>query len=617
MSRLGEWEGRQVRAAFDAEYYASRYADIAGAASEPFEHFMEFGWREGRDPTPEFRTAQYVAFYRDVAEAGENPFVHYVLDGEREGRLPAPLTTLRSWFAPEFDVDYYLDRNEDVAAGGVDALDHYILTGWREGRDPNPTFSTSHYLEAYRDVAESGVHPFLHFLEHGRDEGRLPKQVAPARADFRVAAIALQRTLPERVAGIKAAVEAPPLLPAAGLVTQLARFRTGKRGLHVTISHDDYTVSSGGVQVSLRRERGAFASEGFDSIHLFPWVPLPCTDLDGDDHAVGVLLNDRPAGVYRASEVASALRTLPPAETGELRILAIHSLHGHSTRALEGIADALAADRAYFWVHDYHAVCTGWNLMRNDVEFCGAPPPDSPACSVCTYGDTRRLQAEQCAALLRRVDATVVAPAAGTLALWKSGAVFQPARDLVVPHCTFEPRTRQAPLTAHRELRVAFLGLPQSHKGWFPFRALANEFESDARYRFFHLGLLGDDEVPATFRTVEATAGGGNAMIAAIERDAIDVVLVWSLCPETFCLTAHEALAAGAAIVTNPDSGNVALLAERFADQRLSLVLPSEDALFEAFASGNIAELARAKRADEPFELRFSRLTADVALALR
>lgn len=615
MRILNESELQLVRAAFDVDYYLANNPDVTGD-NDPFDHYMRWGWREGRDPNDRFRTSEYLGFYRDVAEAEEHPFVHYVLHGASEGRFSAPLSELRSRLSAEFDSGYYLRRYDDVAVSDMDPLDHYILIGWREGRDPNASFSTSDYLDMYEDVVEASLHPFFHYLEHGRAEGRLAKRQRETRPDFRATILASQRTLPERVALVRESFARPQLLPSEDLVDKLATFRTGVRGLHVTISHDDYTVSLGGVQLSLRRERLAFGDEGFDSVHLFPWFPLPCTDLDGDDHAVGVLLNEHPAGTYRASDVARALRSIP-AWQGETRVLAIHSLHGHSTRALELLIEALAIDRAYYWIHDYHAVCTGWNLMRNDIEFCGAPPPDSPACSLCTYGDTRRLQAELCGKLLAGIGATVVAPAAGTLALWKSGAAFEPADELVISHCELVPRKISPMPESHSELRVAFLGLPQSHKGWATFRAIATDFEKDNRYRFYHLGLSQDKQLAASFRRVEASAQERNGMIEAIEHDAIDVALVWSLCPETFGLTAHEALAAGAAIVTNPDSGNIAALAARFAPRGSALVLPSEQALVAAFSSGSIEALARSRRTVDTFDLRFSRLTADAALVTR
>jgi hypothetical protein len=46
-------------------------------------------------------------------------------------------------------------------------------------------------------------------------------------------------------------------------------------------------------------------------------------------------------------------------------------------------------------------------------------------------------------------------------------------------------------------------------------------------------------------------------MVEAVAEARIDVVVSWSLWPETFCYAAHEALAGGAFVVTRTGAGNV------------------------------------------------------------
>lgn len=80
----------RVRAAFDADFYLARYTEVAAAGLDPFEHYMEHGWREGRDPSPEYSTDYYLRHATDVAAAGLNPFAHWVLHGKREMRPALP-----------------------------------------------------------------------------------------------------------------------------------------------------------------------------------------------------------------------------------------------------------------------------------------------------------------------------------------------------------------------------------------------------------------------------------------------------------------------------------------------------------------------------------------------
>jgi hypothetical protein len=98
-------------------------------------------------------------------------------------------------------------------------------------------------------------------------------------------------------------------------------------------------------------------------------------------------------------------------------------------------------------------------------------------------------------------------------------------------------------------------------------------------------------------------------MTRAMAQAEIDVAVVWPLCRETFSFTAHEAVAAGAAVVTNPDSGNVAAFVAEGGHGR---VLADEAALAAAFETGDVEALARRRRAPALYDLEFSALTMDL-----
>ena len=95
----------------------------------------------------------------------------------------------------------------------------------------------------------------------------------------------------------------------------------------------------------------------------------------------------------------------------------------------------------------------------------------------------------------------------------------------------------------------------------------------------------------------------------ALKHHGVDAAMIWSLCRETFSLTAYEAAAAGSAIITGPDSGNIAAFTREGGH---GLVLPDEAALFELFASGEILALARGRRGARLYNMEFSNLTADL-----
>jgi hypothetical protein len=141
------------------------------------------------------------------------------------------------------------------------------------------------------------------------------------------------------------------------------------------------------------------------------------------------------------------------------------------------------------------------------------------------------------------------------------------------------------------------------------FRDLARRFAGDPRYAFLHLATATERGLPIEFHEVAVTQADPGAMRAALERLSVDMAVIWSLCRETFSFTAYETAAAGAAVLTNPDSGNVAAFVRAGGH---GLVLPDEAALGELFASGEILELARARRPARLYDMIYSGLSADL-----
>ena len=109
------------------------------------------------------------------------------------------------------------------------------------------------------------------------------------------------------------------------------------------------------------------------------------------------------------------------------------------------------------------------------------------------------------------------------------------------------------------------------------------------------------------FVEVRVNSKHRDEMIDRIEELEIDVAIVWSLWPETFCIAAYEAVAAGAMVVTPSYSGNVARMV---AETGKGIVLRDERELMQFFESSEVRQLARSKRAVERFKLEFGDLTA-------
>jgi hypothetical protein len=500
----------------------------------------------------------------------------------------------------EFDARFYLAANRDVARAGADPVEHFLAHGWREGRDPNRRFSLREYLRANPDVAAAGVNPFVHYLKAGRREGRKPRQ----DLGFRYAIIAGLTDMETRIAEAARAAATVRAQPEADLVAALARSRTGLADLHITFSHDDFTANVGGVQLCLRREARAVAEAGRDHFHIFPAKPWPTLRREDDAALLGVVWNGEAVGAFPPSVVTSALRGRAKAGS-----FAIHSLLGHAVDETLAILAAAGLRRGLFWLHDFASLCAGVHLLRNDVEDCAAPPPDSAACGICFYSGWRSRHLGQHERLFQALELTVVSPSESALELWRSAWRFPARGQVVLPHVRLVARGPAPAVEAERPLRVAFAGVPAAHKGWAVFKETALNHLDDPRYEFHVFAGDSPAGVPATFHPVSAGGPEPDGMRRALAEAEIDVALIWPLCRETFSFTAHEAVAAGAAVVTNPDSGNVAAFVAEGGHGR---VLADEDALAAAFETGDMLSLSRARRGAKLYDLEYSALSMDL-----
>ncbi|OYX33649.1 MAG: hypothetical protein B7Y99_06935 [Caulobacterales bacterium 32-69-10] len=502
----------------------------------------------------------------------------------------------------EFDPDFYLASNPDVLAAGLDPYQHFMSWGWREGRDPNRRFSLANYLDVNPDIGPSGMNPFVHYVVTGRGEGRALRHDLGFRYDILKAATPLE----DRIQALRRMFPDAEPTDAKVLARTIGRVGESTR-LHVSISHDDYTANLGGVQLCLRREAKAMRAAGAAHIHLFPTAPGLVIDFERQRPLIGLLLNSKLVGHFEAATLAEHLG---PLAAGKVLSFAVHSFIGHNIGGIMTILQAMGASEGFYWVHDFSSVCAHYALLRDDVAFCGAPPPDSPACGVCVYGQRRRIHLAEHARFFRAFSITVLAPSQAALDLWSRSFPIAPAAMVAHPHARLRPRRSEtsSPRKAEGPLRVAFLGMPTDHKGWPVFAKLVERFCDDTRYAFHHLGKAPDPAVQADFTMIEPTPDVAEPMAAAVEALGIDLAVIWSLCPETFCFTAYEAVAGGAAVMTNPDAGNV----PRFVtDTNNGMVAADEHVLMEMFERGDVLSLARSRRGETFYSLVYSRMSAD------
>ena len=143
---------------------------------------------------------------------------------------------------------------------------------------------------------------------------------------------------------------------------------------------------------------------------IYPVKPLPVLSNESTEClAVTLILNGKSIGSTSFDVFLSVVGLL--AEQNDWKkYLVIHALHGHTVEGVVALKNVLSPDTSYYWLHDYFSICPGYNLLRNDVDYCYAPDSNSPACGICVYGETRDLHLAGYNRLFREAEFDVISP---------------------------------------------------------------------------------------------------------------------------------------------------------------------------------------------------------------
>ena len=496
--------------------------------------------------------------------------------------------------APYVDRVFYLQTYPDITQAKIDPAVHYALFGWQEGRDPNAWFDTDYYLSTNADVKNEGINPFWHYLAAGQNEGRRPRGLANLRRNL------LANIMPASARGAHDVL--PPNTPNLDADTLLSLLETGLEtasGMVVSISHDRYIDNVGGTQILIADEETKFVGNRFLYCHISPSVARLALAPAGECVPLQVILNGEFVGATSREAMVAAIGRLRKDQLGA-RIFIIHSLLGHDVDCLAAVAEALRPTDSFFWVHDFSSLCEGFNLLRNDIAFCGAPPINSMGCRICIYGSTRARHTAQIRQLFDQIPFHVIAPSSSALEIWRSGSALPHIDAQVHEHCQLSGapliQTDRPGILDSSPARIAFIGHRSFQKGHPFFREIVARTQGSSDYKFYHFASA-DSLIPTfgvTLVPTSVTRANPRAMTSALRQHDIDLVLVLSPWPETFSFVTFEAFAAGADVLAFGVGGNLPRAIRSLAR---GIVLSDENALYEAFTRGLIASYVQQQRA--------------------
>ena len=348
-------------------------------------------------------------------------------------------------------------------------------------------------------------------------------------------------------------------IDANSLMAKLTSLATGS-GLIISISHDDYAINCGGVQIIVNDEQEVFNKDGWTYLHVSPSLHRQ-TLVDDVSDLAKFLVNLRVDGISWGGALLTDLTAVVAALSLQNKKIEciIHHLMDFPPELVLDLVRATRSATPIVWVHDLFTTCESYTLLRNDISFCGGPEVNSMACNICCYGKDRLRHYQRITAFFKATHPLVLAPSQSALSLWRDVTRLPHSKSTVVPPARLIMTDEVCGPSGSR-LRVAHAGGRYFHKGWTVFEELALHLADDDRYEFFQLGLPnGSSGLPSSIQhiNVQVTPGNPNAMIEALASAKIDVVVVWPQWPETFCYVVHEALAAGAFVIAREAAGNI------------------------------------------------------------
>jgi hypothetical protein len=303
------------------------------------------------------------------------------------------------------------------------------------------------------------------------------------------------------------------------------RGRVDGRRFVTALSNTDHLTHLGGMQLCMQHEQAYLAGAGVAYLHLFP-----------EQGRVVGSLDQAYVGSYRLDDVSAGLSGAGGCEAAH-----IHHLMGWDLAAVGAFLAALRPPRIRWFVHDYYSISDDENLLHRR---------DSPE----HLAAMRRLLGQ----LAQTGTLEVIAPSPTAADLFVAAHPQLAPLLRVVPHKQLVPGGTP-PRASEGRPRLAFVGYASPAKGFGEWRALAETREIRDRFELWHFGHCGGACPEGVLhRNVYVDARDDDAMRRTLARRGIDLAFLWSIWPETFSFTCHEAMAAGAFVLTNERSGNIA-----------------------------------------------------------
>ncbi len=505
-------------------------------------------------------------------ETDEEAVILALCEERERAELLQEIVMVENHFDHGFYTESYASRVSETFRSTPKLLCcHYLVFGEKIGLMPCRDFAPFRYLDANEDVRSAGISAFWHWCAAGKQEGR-PKNKTIGGQDLTSSEQVYAQLKNFSLENRKKAWSYNEGSIAECLSieydsTVKSQVNDSCNSLEVIVTFDNFTANAGGVQQCIRDAITDSLTKGILTITLFPACPYPVLRTVSPllRVAIGESLLEGCFSICTVtewihSEIASRFRGFPS--------VSIHSLLGwHIDDLLHLYKTFKADDRSNLtiWLHDHFLFCPSYAAQRNDLEQCSLSSIDSLECHICGYREEREKAVRQIKKLFACTIPLFISPsqfmANRSYALLSEHYGITEPTIIVKEHRTITRISVNRVKKQKGSLNIAFLGAPTRMKGWDQYEMLAADLGDFTQVAFFCFSL----SPPETWLPIKwVETGSGDKLIQNMRSVGIHDVILMSRAPETFGLTAYEALQAGSFIHTHRGSGNIADLVSKY-----------------------------------------------------
>ena len=321
----------------------------------------------------------------------------------------------------------------------------------------------------------------------------------------------------------------------------------------LALSFGNYLKGDGGTDKVIAEHQKIFHSHLYSYVQL---APIGKKTMQSKHTFYTLVIDGKFAGVISECDALNYLNSLSENDY-MLGGIFIHHLLKFKMESIYNLCDSTDAP-LFFYLHDYYSICTSYKLIDSSGNYCGETKISQEKCGLCDYyKETIILKSRMLDFYCKYSDRiTIVSPSRAALEIWKNSYADLNLHMIVVPHQKSEGEYKLK--NGNNSIRVAYIGRLIPAKGSQLWEKIVNKLENNSNYELYYFGIS-DNPYPKVYKKqVFVTPDNPNAMIDALRENKIQIVLLWSVWPETYSYTYYEAMAADSFVITNKKSGNIA-----------------------------------------------------------